>query len=71
MIRELKAENKKLKEVLIKLSKASSTGQPIDLKALGIENMAELIEDMNENEKILDDIQKPWSEKLAEAKAKD
>jgi kinesin family member 13 len=71
MIRELKEENKKLKEMLVKLSKASITGQPIDLKALGIENMAELIEDMNENEKILDDIQKPWAEKLAEAKAKD
>jgi uncharacterized protein with ATP-grasp and redox domains len=71
MIRELKEENKKLKEMLSKLAKASSLGQPVDLNALGIGNMSELIEDMNENEKILDDIQKPWAQKLAEAKAKD
>lgn len=71
MIRELKEENKKLKEMLVKVSKAGSLGQPINLKDLGIENMEELIDDMTENEKILDDIQKPWAEKLAEAKTKD
>jgi len=32
--------------------------------------MEELLEDMNENEKIMDDMQKPWEEKLAEEKAK-
>jgi hypothetical protein len=26
---------------------------------------------MNENEKIMDDLEKPWEEKLAEEKAKD
>ena len=33
--------------------------------------MAEVLEDMNENEKIMEDMQKPWEEKLAEEKAKD
>ena len=32
--------------------------------------MEELLEDMNENEKIMDDLEKPWEEKLAEEKAK-
>jgi hypothetical protein len=40
------------------------------LAELGINNMQELLEDMNENEKIMDDMQKPWEEKLAEEKAK-
>jgi len=31
--------------------------------------MEEVIEDMEVNEKIMDDMQKPWEEKLAEAKA--
>jgi len=34
-------------------------------------NIGELIEDMTENEKIMEDLQKPFEEKLAEAKAKD
>lgn len=55
MIRELKDENKKLKEMLVKLSKAGASGQLIDLKALGINDMESIIEDMTENEKILDD----------------
>jgi hypothetical protein len=71
MIRELKAENMKLKEMLIKLQKAASGGGPVDLEALGLTNIGELIEDMTENEKIMEDLQKPFEEKLAEAKAKD
>lgn len=71
MIRELKAENMKLKEMLIKLQKAASGGGPVDLEALGLTNIGELIEDMCENEKIMEDLQKPFEEKLAEAKAKD
>lgn len=67
MIRELKEENQKLKDMLLKLSKQGASGQPIDLAALGI---GELIEDMNENEKIMEDLQTPWEEKLAAAKAK-
>lgn len=55
MIRELKEENKKLKEMLLKLSKASASGQTINLQELGLNNIGELIEDMNENEKIIED----------------
>ena len=70
MIRELKEENKKLKELLIKLSKGAAGGGNINLAELGLSNIGELIEDMNENEKIMEDLQKPWEEKLAEAKEK-
>ena len=69
MIRELKEENKRLKDMLQKIAVASSMGKPIDLKELGIENMNEVIENMEENEKIMEDMQKPWEQKLAEAKA--
>lgn len=31
--------------------------------------MNEVIENMEENEKIMEDMQKPWEQKLAEAKA--
>lgn len=55
MIRELKEENKKLKEMLLKLSKASASGQTINLQELGLSDIGELIEDMNENEKIIED----------------
>ena len=32
--------------------------------------MEEVLEDMDENEQIMEDLQKPWEEKLAEEKAK-
>lgn len=32
--------------------------------------MQDLLEDMDENEKIMEDLEKPWDEKLAEEKAK-
>lgn len=70
MIRELKEENAKLREMLLKLSKGAQGGGPVDLAALGLSDIGEVIENMNENEKIMDDMQKPWEEKLAEAKAK-
>jgi kinesin family protein 1 len=56
--------------MLLKLSKAGGGGGPVDLKELGLTNLGEVIENMTENEKIMDDMQKPWEEKLAEAKAK-
>jgi len=68
MIRELKDENKKLKQMLKKL--ASAGGETINLAELGITNMQEMLEDMDENEKIMEDLEKPWEEKLAEEKAK-
>lgn len=67
MIRELKAENKKLKQMLQKL--AAAGGDTINLQELGLGNMQEMLEDMNENEKIMEDLEKPWEEKLAEEKA--
>jgi len=69
MIRELKEENTNLKEMIKKFSKAVVSGKPIDMKALGLDNMEQAVEEMEENEKLLEEIQKPWEEKLAEAKA--
>ena len=46
MIRELKEENGKLKEMLKKLSQQSASGQPVDLAALGMNNLSEIIDDM-------------------------
>ena len=60
MIRELKEENKKLKDMLVQLSKASQQGKTINLAELGLENMEEVIENMNENERVMEDMQKPW-----------
>lgn len=71
MIRELKEENKKLKDMLMKVAMAQQMGKPIDLKELGIDNMQQAIEDMNENEKIMEDLSTPWEQKLAEAKKND
>lgn len=68
MIRELKVENQKLREILRKL--AAAGGDTVNLAELGLTNMQELVEDMDENDKIMDDLQKPWEEKLAEEKAK-
>ena len=71
IIRELKDENKKLKEMIKAIAKQSAGGGVVDLKALGIENMEELLENMEENEKILEDMETPWEEKLAAEKEKD
>jgi hypothetical protein len=69
IIRELKEENAKLRKMIKDIAKASAGGQVVDLAALGItENMDELIENMEENEKILEDMETPWEEKLAREK---
>lgn len=60
MIRELKEENAKLKELLVKLSKGAAAGGSINLAELGLDNIGEIIEDMQENDKIIEDFQKPW-----------
>ena len=39
-------------------------GGPINLKELGVSDLSELIETMDENTKAMDDMQKPWVEKL-------
>ena len=68
MIRELKAENQQLKQMLKKL--AAAGGDTINLAELGITNMQEMLEDMEENEKIMEDLETPWEQKLAAEKAK-
>jgi hypothetical protein len=70
MIRELKEENSKLRDIVKKVFRDQKEGKPINLEEYGITDVDQAIEDMNENEKLLDDFQKPWEEKLAEAKAK-
>lgn len=67
MIRELREENEKLKKVLIQIAQ----GGPINLKELGVGDLSELIETMDENSKAMEDMQKPWHEKLQEEKEKD
>ena len=69
IIRELKEENKKLKQMLAKIVESGST--TINLEELGITDMKEVLESMNENENILEDLEKPWEQKLAEKKEKD
>lgn len=54
--------------MLKKLAEAGSG--TVDLKELGLTNMQEMLEDMDENEKIMEDLEKPWDQKLAEEKAK-
>jgi hypothetical protein len=67
MIRELREENEKLKKVLIQVA----SGGPINLKELGIGDLNELIETMDENTKAMDDLTKPWEEKLKEEKERE
>ena len=58
MIRELREENDKLKRILIKA--AASGGGTINLKELGLGDLNELIETMEENEKAVEEMEKPW-----------
>ena len=64
IIRELKEENGKLRKMIKEIANQSKNGGVVDLKALGIENLDELMENMEENEKILEDMETPWEEKL-------
>ena len=74
LIKELKADNMKLREMLISQKSGANTGL-VDLEAPSMTNIGELIEEkINENEKImvdLVDLQKPFWKRLAEAKARD
>ena len=47
---------------------AAAGGDTINLQELGITNMQEMLEDMEENERIMEDLEKPWEQKLAEEK---
>lgn len=42
--------------MLQKLKTAAQSGQTIDLAALGLSNIGDIIDDMTENEKIMDDL---------------
>ena len=65
----MKEENKKLKQMLAKIVETGST--TINLEELGITDMKTVLDDMNENENLLEDLEKPWEQKLAEKKEKD
>ena len=61
----------KLREMLISQKSGANTGI-VDLEAPSMTNIGELIEEeINENEKIMVDLQKPFWKRLAEAKARD
>lgn len=65
LIRELREENEKLKQILLK---AASGGGTINLNDLGLGNLNELVETMEENTKAVEEMEKPWEQKLAEEK---
>lgn len=65
LIRELREENEKLKQILLK---AASGGGTINLKDLGLGDINELIETMEENTKAVEEMEKPWEQKLQEEK---
>ena len=65
MIRELREENEKLKQILLK---AASGGGVINLNDLGLGNLNELVETMEENTKAVEEMEKPWEQKLQEEK---
>lgn len=67
MIRELKEENDKLKKMLMQLQ----AGQPINFQDLGVENINELVEEFQENAKAMEDMEKPWAQKLEEEKERE
>jgi hypothetical protein len=64
MIRELREENEKLKKILIQAAKDGNG--VINLKDLGIGDVSELIETMDENEKAVKEMEKPWDQRLKE-----
>lgn len=64
MIRDLREENAKLRKILVQMAQ----GGPINLKELGVSDLSELIETMDENSKAMEDMEKPWAEKLQEEK---
>jgi len=46
-------------------------GGPINLKELEVNDLSELLENLEENSKAMDDMQKPWDQKLKEEKERD
>lgn len=56
LIRELREENEKLKQILLK----AASGGPINIRDLGLGDINELIETLEENTKAVEDMEKPW-----------
>jgi hypothetical protein len=64
MIRELKEENEKLKKILL----AAANGGTINIKDLGLGELSDIMETLDENSKAVEDMSKPWDQKLQEEK---
>ena len=56
MIRELREENEKLKKLIL----SAASGGTINLKDLGVGDLQEIMETVNENEKAMENLEKPW-----------
>lgn len=68
LIRELRSENAKLKEMLMK---AAAGGGTINLADLGLGSAQDVIESLDHAEQALEEMEKPFEQKLAEQKAAD
>lgn len=66
IIRELKEENKKLKDAINKFKIAVKQG-----KEINFDELDKITDDMDQAQQVLEDIQKPFEQKLAEAKEKE
>ena len=60
MIRELREENEKLRKLIL----SAASGGTINLKAMGVGDLQEIMETVNENEKAMENLEKPWEQKL-------
>ena len=60
MIRELREENEKLRKLIL----SAASGGTINLKDLGVGDLQEIMETVNENEKAMENLEKPWEQKL-------
>ena len=56
MIRELREENEKLRKLIL----SAASGGTINLKDLGVGDLQEIMETVNENEKAMENLEKPW-----------
>jgi hypothetical protein len=68
LIRELKSENQKLRELLMK---AAAGGGTINLEDLGLGSATDLIESLDHAEHEIEELEKPFEQKLAEQKQAD
>lgn len=71
MIRELKQENDKLKILILQ---AARNGTRLDLKALGLDSDltgTDMEEFVQQQQRKIEEMEKPWEEKLREQQEKD